>query len=415
MLTSTFGGNFTVSNNKIEEILSSGADFESSLTPISLPTSDYVSSGVFGQEKYILSTGIGSFISEDNGQTWTTSYTEAGYFTQMVYGNGIFVGINQDREIYYSADGINWLASTYTTTNIGLGNLLFNISNNTFYALDRDNVSSITDVIYSSDGLNWSSVTTDRFIGSMILHSSTLFATTYDPTDPSPEVFLSLIFDNGATIYDQPVSLPLNYIGELLSTGGELIYRNELLFYVSSNGGYNWTAATQPPTSGGTAVYADGKIILKGSQETFISTSPYLEYIEYPTTSFNFVIPGQVGSLVETQVSIGDQGSGTAEVLTPVKVYAAPPTSEAIPLIEYVTVKNTSIYPVLFDLAIINSGMPGREQMNSSTLAINDQPVASNQTITVLSDFGRLYEGETITILPSSIDALEVKVYGTFQ
>ena len=57
-----------------------------------------------------------SIISSENGSNWVLRVQSPGYLTDLVYGDGRFVGCGWDGAIWSSADGTNWLDCSYATT-----------------------------------------------------------------------------------------------------------------------------------------------------------------------------------------------------------------------------------------------------------------------------------------------------------
>jgi hypothetical protein len=106
--------------------------------------------------------------------------------------------------------------------------------------------------------------------------------------------------------------------------------------------------------------------------------------------------------------NIGDQGSGgLVETLAPVTVYTVPAGKSAV--IDSVTVKNSSNNTITYDLAVLSSG----ENLTDSNSLINDEPVIAGATETVLTISSPQTQGKRIVVLPSAVDVVEVKVYGT--
>lgn len=124
---------------------------------------------------------------------------------------------------------------------------------------------------------------------------------------------------------------------------------------------------------------------------------PYIEVTEL-----------KYSTLQEVQISIGDQGSGGAEILAPVDVYTVPVTK--VTTIDQVTLKNNSADTITYDLGILDSGVDLTD-LNANRI---DQPILAGQTVTATTPaFENLSAGKRIVVLPSAVDVVEVKVYGT--
>lgn len=415
ILTSIWGGDFYVSNDKIINLLSSSDNLDSILTPISLPpsTGDAIS-GAFGQGKYVISLGPGTgnfaiIISDDNGKTWSTTEVSNGYF-DMVYGNGKFVAVPLGTNgIVYSTDGISWYNASNVPSQSAVGNLIFDGTK--FYAISGDNL------LYSTNGETWTTQSINRTISfgpnlqkAMTLHNgSSLYAIATN--NETNQKNICLIENNGLSVYDFANAIVPGNSNMLLSTGNELLAwgGGDGYIYVSGNNGYTWTASTEPlyPEK---ITYSDGIVIVNGTdftgqnKKTYISNSPYLQYKSYDSTNWGNIIPGTVGSLVETQVSIGDQGSGTAEVLTPVVVLDN--TSNSNIPINKLEITNNSTYDVLVDVMTQSAGYTGQ-----LIPFINDREIPAGTTVTIPISV-TLYPGEKLLALPSSVDSITVEVFG---
>jgi len=117
------------------------------------------------------------------------------------------------------------------------------------------------------------------------------------------------------------------------------------------------------------------------------------------------VVP--IKTLVETQISIGDQGSDGAEILAPIDVYTVPPTKTTN--IDQITIKNNSANTITYDLAVLDAGI----QLTDQNSIINDQVILAGETATITSITTPMTLGQRIVVFPSAVDVVEVKVYGT--
>lgn len=115
---------------------------------------------------------------------------------------------------------------------------------------------------------------------------------------------------------------------------------------------------------------------------------------------------------VEVQASIGNQDEGTLEVLAPVDVYVN--TTGSVIRITEVQVQNISPDFITYDLALLDEGV----SLTDSNSYLADVQVLPNGASSFLTDFIgsgnylNLNPGQRVVVLPSSVDSVEVKVYG---
>lgn len=116
-------------------------------------------------------------------------------------------------------------------------------------------------------------------------------------------------------------------------------------------------------------------------------------------------------SYKEVQAAIGNQADQGAETLAPVDVYTVPAGKTT--LIDRVTIRNTSDNTITYDLGLFGQGYV----LDDNTAFLNDQPILAGETATLtgqyLTNNSPLSSGQRIVVLPSSVDTVEVKVYGT--
>jgi hypothetical protein len=147
---------------------------------------------------------------------------------------------------------------------------------------------------------------------------------------------------------------------------------------------------------------------VKGGSYLFDTFSKELLY--YPggnAYGWGGTVSGQINTLREIQVSIGNQGEEGAEILAPVDVYTVPANTSTD--IDQVTVKNNSLDTITYDLGVLDSGIELTDQNN----LINDQAISAGATATITSINTPMTAGQRIVVLPSAVDIVEVKVYGT--
>lgn len=126
---------------------------------------------------------------------------------------------------------------------------------------------------------------------------------------------------------------------------------------------------------------------------------------QYPRARVAFI--DEVNTLREVQVSIGNQGTEGSEILAPIDVYTVPNFKTTD--IDQVTIKNNSANTITYDLAVLNSGI----ELTDQNALINDQAILAGATATVTSITNDMTAGQRIVVLPSAVDVVEVKVYGT--
>lgn len=115
---------------------------------------------------------------------------------------------------------------------------------------------------------------------------------------------------------------------------------------------------------------------------------------------------------VEVQSSIGNQDEGTLETLAPVDVYVN--TTGSMLHITQVEVQNISPSTITYDLGFLDEGV----SLSDSNTYLGDVAVLPNGATSFLTDFIgsggyiNLAPGQRVVVLPSSVDSVEVKVYG---
>jgi hypothetical protein len=124
--------------------------------------------------------------------------------------------------------------------------------------------------------------------------------------------------------------------------------------------------------------------------------------------SWVFVDTATINTLKEVQISIGNQGSnGTAEQLIPINIYTVPSNKHTS--VNKITLKNNSSSPITFDMAVTGGG----NTMYTASHIYWDQAIAAHASFEADVNLPHsMQTGESVTVLPSSVNALEVKVYG---
>jgi hypothetical protein len=376
-----------------------------------------------------------------DGLNWTDKYIVPDYNDYMydntnepiIFGNGTYLTMNENTgQTFVSSNGIDWSLGfnfASSTSNV------FNMKNTFFEGGRFVTVGLFGENATSTDGINWT-------IGSNISleENEAIYITGYE------NGIYFFVTNIGRTAWssnglswniDNTNTGDISLLSNVFSSNGKTIaypywVGGDTNFYLHSADRVNWTIQSFPTFTASTNVnfseFLDEVIMVSNGQTeaeygltktstdlinwvdgfTFYNPVPAVRYQGSPPSLMNsgWFAPKAVNSSIriETQVSIGDQGSGTAEVLTPVTVYS--PTSTVI--LDSVTLRNTSLYPVSFDLAVIT----GSELLSSETVLVDDKVIQPGETVTELSSFGSLGANQKIVVLPSSVDALEVKVYG---
>lgn len=179
----------------------------------------------YGNNTFVMINTISNYniwYSTDKGATWTkltVSYQPKG----LCFGDGKFVVVGENGKIYTSTDGETWTEESTTPSTIN--NALLIAYNGSKYVI----LTSSTTAYYSDDAVTWTSTTQPNFLGS--------------------------------------------YGGNYIATGnGKFIasyYSSKKIAY--SADGTTWTEITLDSNGGGVA-YGDGKFVICGASEIFVST-----------------------------------------------------------------------------------------------------------------------------------------------
>lgn len=119
----------------------------------------YVYGSAFGNGKLVIVgyDGVAFFVKSTNdGVNWVNAIGTglgAPELTDITYGNGKFVAISKNNQIYYSTDAVNWTKPTTPfTSSITNANKMAHVGfgNGLFIATSTDNKTA-----RSTDGINW--------------------------------------------------------------------------------------------------------------------------------------------------------------------------------------------------------------------------------------------------------------------
>jgi hypothetical protein len=376
----------------------------------------------FGNNKFVSRNNAGQFAHSTDGFTWalgTNAFEEYQYSFEMsdkpiLYGNGKFVAISNEGRTLYSTDGENWLEGTYLNT-LGInsvGNYL-TFANGVFVGR-ADQWHKKT--FYSTDGITWS-LGTD--LGTATVND-------YEAGWLGPIVFEQGLFVTvgywGQVAYSSNGQTWTITSPTSINQWSNVYFKNNMFIALAYYGetqysfdGINWTQGQSLPGASW-GLKRDSVVLINntlttisGSGATAVSTDGINWTFGDTLSGFQFLTlkVGNISTLVEVQVSIGDQGSGGAEVVVPVDVYVVP--SGKTTTIDKIEIRNTSSNTVSIDLAFLNDGVP----ISDENALINDANISGQYT--QIYDYfpDQLTEGQRIVVFPSTVDVIEVKVYGT--
>jgi hypothetical protein len=408
----------------------------------SLP--QYMGPVTYANNIFVAMTFFGETAYSTDGINWSLGTDLPGFSfnaTKIKFANNIFTVVNNDGQTAYSTDGITWsLGTNLNFTGVTVRSIQF--GNNVFTSLTQDGKT-----FYSTDGINWSLGTQisgtfykpAQFGNNKFTVISESGQTAYStdginwslgtdlPGDfgwSSPIAFGNVIFttanDSGQTAYSTDgINWSLGNVagyGVRNATFGNGIF--VAVFYggqtLYSGAGVTWYLGIDLPGDGWNNVPTFGNnmfVVMSSEGQTAYSTDGINWSLgtDLPGDSGWFKAPefGTISTLVETQISIGGQGSGGAEILAPVDVYTVPELKATN--IDQVTIKNNSANTITFDLAVLDSGI----ELTDLNSLINDQAIPAGARVTITSISNTLTAGQRIIVFPSAVDVVEVKVYGT--
>jgi len=382
-------------------------DSTSELSPVSFMHAPIYANGIWVA---ISSNGLTAYSVD--GINWTVSTYDLGsqWLYKIAYGNGKFVTFDYNGNSAYSSDGITW------TLGAGLGANSGGSKTHPVYVGDRFIVFvGATGTRYSTDGISWSAggaLPSDTWgtppaYGNSEWMAISVNGTIVRSTDGINWTTMS-VSGGGTDWYSSPVYADGMWVA--------IPYSGNTLWYKpAENNSWLQSTVVQTASWNYSPIYQNGKFVAvaEGGQTMYGISRNDAYGIDWvagsqagnPLTSFTFAA---INSLVETQVSIGDQGTVGAEVLAPVDVYTVPAGMNAA--ISQVTIKNNSADTITYDLWILESGVV-LSDLNQTQA---DQSIAAGVTTTVNVN-GAYYQpaGTRIVVLPSAVDVVEVKVYGT--
>ena len=394
---------------------------------------------VFGNDKFVNITQFGQTAYSLDGINWSLGTNfGSGIYNQITFANNIFTTISYDGQVVYSLDGITWSLGNQISgnwyNNPVFGNNIFvnrsslgqaaysldginwslgnQISGNWIASLSFNNniftdISSNGKAVYSLDGINWSLGTDLTNLGTDFIYGATFGNNVFVMSSSMGQIIYSLDGINWSLAGETGVSNNIRIaFGNNIFVGITLLGNT-----LASTDGINWALLSDlsgtwfNPTIFANNVFlninTDGEVAysLNGVAWNQVNLGPGSNF---PGISF-----GTVSTLVETQIVIGDSGSGGAEILAPVDVYTVPAGKTTS--IDEIRIKNNSLNQITYDLGVLSSGV----NLSDQNALINDQVVSAGATSTLTNIVGTMSAGQRLVVFPSAVDVVEVKVYGT--
>ena len=351
-----------------------------------------------------------------DGVTWTaTTMPSTAYWTDITYADNKFVAVS-DSGAALSADGITWTATTMPSagySKVTYGDLRF--------------VATATAVpsraAYSTDGINWTENSMGvNYINDLIWAGGKFVAVGSQgnaaySTDGVTWTQATSLVSNIASGDQRAWDSITHGNGKFVINSANQSFPTDLSAY--STDGINWTQSAMPNVGRWTTTYGDGgdakflAVSVNGGSYgyTYEALSAVsTDGINWTTSPmpegqwFNAAF-AQISTSVEVQVSIGGQGEEGAEILAPVAIYTTPTlkTSKVVK----VQVVNLSSPGITYDLAKLAAG----DTLTEANSTILDKAVAGNSTDT-LNNIFNMVATDSITVLPSTVDTVQVLVYG---
>lgn len=401
----------------------------------------------------------------DDGYTWETLTADLpnNPWSNIVYGGEKFLTYDSTlNKMAVSSNGVNW---TIYDSPIGLYN-----NPKLEYVKDRFILTDFMSSKESFDGTNWTTPTLSNPFyaydssSDLLVGGNSQGAHYYNNATSSWVQSTSPVFDNlvndghskwiNDIIWGGGVFVAITGTGHILRStdgvnwgtssvhqifdqvGGKFLYGRGKFVLITNNGSAYWSTdgtywANSNRVSPSTLLSPSYSIFTGGTYGTFYavpdgSQNSNLYYYSDDGTSWHEgtfdgynanatggatgLTYGTISTLTtiteEIQVSIGDQGSGGAEILAPTDIYTVP--ENTVTTIDQVRIKNTSPNSITYDLGVLDSGVA----LSDINALINDQSVAGGSTAVVSNISTPMTYGQRIVVLPSAVDVVEVKVYG---
>ena len=239
-------------------------------TNFSIPGfTDPISTGTFGNGRYLFAGGWGTLLTSTDGSTWTqTSVPEVGYpWDAAAYGNGKFVLVAQDGEILTTSNGVNYSITRFLTT----GFVSVAYGNGKFVTVGSGNPSIYT----SSDGITWTgtrNVSAD--LTSVIFANGSFYATGLSET----QILTSSDGTNWSTL---STNLSTDDWRSLAQTNG-IFAISAISPFVSVGQQYrstnttSWSLGTSPARTDLTLAASYGVFVGVGKANKQLATSPWI-------------------------------------------------------------------------------------------------------------------------------------------
>jgi hypothetical protein len=230
---------------------------------------DPISTGAFGNGRYLFSGGSGTLLTSTDGSTWTqTSVPEVGYpWDAAAYGNGKFVLVAQDGEILTTSNGVNYSITRFITT----GFVSVAYGNGKFVAVGSGNPSIYT----SSDGISWTgtrNVSAD--LTSVIFANGNFYVTGVNET----QILRSTDGTNWSAL---STNLPADDWRSFAQTNG-IFAISAISAFVSVGQQYrstnttSWSLGTSPARTDLTLAASNGVFVGVGKENKRLAASPWI-------------------------------------------------------------------------------------------------------------------------------------------
>jgi hypothetical protein len=127
---------------------------------------------VYGNGLFVLIDNTNTVKTSIDTQSWTTTYTLPESVTELVYGNGLFVTTsNISNNIYTSANAVTWNTKTYTPTQTNSGVYYLNFIEGFFVA----NTVTPGIIVISQTGGTWTAISKPMLLNGVIYTRDNLY------------------------------------------------------------------------------------------------------------------------------------------------------------------------------------------------------------------------------------------------
>ena len=195
-----------------------------------------------------------------DGFEWTqTTLPVSGIWYDLIYANGLFVGLDKGTQFVYSSDGVNWEVSATPHDAGDYRSLAF--GNGIFVAMSIGGASKYP--YYSADGVTWTKASTETPNVSCVAYGQGKFIAL---TNGSNQVAWYSTDGNTWTSFTKP--------GALNDTWTSIVFEKDIFVAVGNGGisaystdGLEWTMISikNAPNSWGDIGYGNGKFVVASS------------------------------------------------------------------------------------------------------------------------------------------------------